>query len=144
MDTAIQNTVRKRSRSATMTDPAILIPAIGGAFRKLDPRHMIKSPVMFVVEIVATLTTILFVRDLVMGNWRIGLLVPDQSVALVHGRLRQFRRSRRRGRGKAQADSLRQTRTDTLAKLMDASRNSWRHCRRDRAEARRRGPRRGG
>ena len=51
---------------------------------------------MFVVEIVATLTTILFFRDLVTGGRRSRLLVPDQSLALVHGGVRQFRRSRRR------------------------------------------------
>ena len=59
---------RHRSSFATITDPAILIPAIGGAFRKLDPRLMIRNPVMFVVEVVATLTTILFVRDVAAGN----------------------------------------------------------------------------
>ncbi len=62
----------KRAHAATMTDPAILVPAIGGALRKLDPRHMIKSPVMFVVEIVATLTTFLFLRDLIKGHGGLG------------------------------------------------------------------------
>ena len=52
---------------ATLTDPAILVPAIGQAFRKLDPRLMVKNPVMFAVEVVATLTTLLFLRDLVIG-----------------------------------------------------------------------------
>ena len=63
MDTVVQNPlgvegVRKRT-STTMTDPAILFPAIGASFKKLNPRHMIGNPVMFVVEIVAALTTIL-------------------------------------------------------------------------------------
>ena len=60
--------VRKRTSVASITDPQILVPAIGGAFAKLNPRHMIASPVMFVVEIVATLTTILFLRDLFTGG----------------------------------------------------------------------------
>ena len=66
---------RKRS-ATTMTDPAILIPAIGDAFKKLDPRHMVRNPVMFVVEVVAALATILLVRDLVSG--RAGLLFEIQ------------------------------------------------------------------
>ena len=52
---------------ATMTDPAILMPAVGQAFRKLDPRLMVRNPVMFAVEVVATLTTLLFLRDLATG-----------------------------------------------------------------------------
>ncbi|TAL03218.1 MAG: potassium-transporting ATPase subunit B, partial [Rhodospirillaceae bacterium] len=58
---------RKRMPVTTMTDPAILGPAIGGAFKKLNPRLMIRNPVMFVVEVVAALTTLLFIRDLVTG-----------------------------------------------------------------------------
>jgi K+-transporting ATPase ATPase B chain len=111
----------KRAHAATMTDPAILIPAIRGAFKKLDPRHMIKSPVMFVVEIVATLTTVLFLRDLIMGNG--GLVFSFQinlwlwfTVVFAN-----FAEAVAEGRGKAQADSLRQTRTDTMAKLVDGT-----------------------
>ena len=89
-------TIRKKTSVATLTDPAIFFPALGGAFRKLNPRSMIRNPVMFVVEIVAALTTILFIRDLVTGAGGLGLLVSDQSVALVHGAVRQFRGSRRR------------------------------------------------
>ncbi len=46
-----------------LLDKDILIPAIGASFRKLDPRAMARNPVMFVVEVVAALTTVLFVRD---------------------------------------------------------------------------------
>ena len=59
---------KSRKRTSSITDPKILVPAIGGAFRKLDPRLLIRNPVMFVVEVVATLTTILFFRDLVTGG----------------------------------------------------------------------------
>ncbi len=63
---------RKRMSVATMTDPKILGPAVLDAFKKLDPRVMIHNPVMFTVEVVATLTTILFVRDIVSGNGGLG------------------------------------------------------------------------
>jgi len=68
-------TVRKMNKLmpvATMLDPKIVIPAIGSSFRKLDPRLMVKSPVMFVVEIVAALTTVLFIRDLAAGGENLG------------------------------------------------------------------------
>ena len=64
-----------------MLDPAILVPAIGQAFHKLDPRLMIKNPVMFVVEVVATLTTVIFVRDLVTGGRLARLHLPDHPLA---------------------------------------------------------------
>ena len=48
----------------SLFDPAIIVPAIGDSFRKLHPRILVRNPVMFVVEIVTVLTTILFVRDL--------------------------------------------------------------------------------
>jgi len=56
------------SKSASIMDARILWPAIGGAFRKLDPRTLIKNPVMFVVAVVSALTTVLFVRDLITGG----------------------------------------------------------------------------
>jgi K+-transporting ATPase ATPase B chain len=64
--------LRKRMSATTLTDPKILGPAIVDAFRKLDPRLMVKNPVMFTVEVVATLTTVLFVRDLVTGQGGLG------------------------------------------------------------------------
>ena len=90
---------RKRNRqtpAATMLDPKIVGPAIGSAFVKLDPRMMVKNPVMFVVEVVAALTTVIFLRDLVTGGERPRLYLSDHPVAVVHGAVRQFRRSRGR------------------------------------------------
>ena len=60
--------LQKRAPVSTMLDPKIVVPAIGSAFVKLDPRLMIKNPVMFVVEVVAALTTVIFLRNLVMGG----------------------------------------------------------------------------
>src|SRR5262249_42747193 len=59
----------------TGLDRAIIAVAIGNAFRKLDPRSLAKNPVMFVVEVVSILTTVLLVRDLVAGNGGIGFTV---------------------------------------------------------------------
>ena len=131
MDTTIQKPLgveptRKRMPVATMTDPAILIPAIGGAFRKLNPRHMIANPVMFVVEIVASLTTVLFIRDLVSGAGHLGFAFQINLWLWFTVVFANFAEAVAEGRGKAQADSLRRTKTDTMAKLLDVGSAQYR------------------
>src|SRR5258708_39251963 len=64
--------LQKQAPVSAMLDPKIVMPAIGSAFVKLDPRVMIKNPVMFVVEVVAALTTVVFLRDLVTGGASLG------------------------------------------------------------------------
>src|SRR6185437_6422571 len=59
---------QRRNEPMSLLDGAILVPAIGAAVRKLDPRTLAGNPVMFVVEIVALLTTVFFLRDLVTGG----------------------------------------------------------------------------
>ena len=81
----------------SLFDPAILIPAVRQAFVKLDPRHLMRNPVIFVTEVVAALVTLFFLRDLVDGQRRCGLLRPDRHMALVHRALRHLRGSRGRG-----------------------------------------------
>jgi K+-transporting ATPase ATPase B chain len=117
------NTTRKRS-STTMTDPAILIPAIWGAFKKLNPRHMIANPVMFVVEVVATLTTVLFIRDLILGRADIGFSFQINLWLWFTVVFANFAEAVAEGRGKAQAASLRRTKTEANAKLLDGA--NWR------------------
>ena len=68
----MEHKIRKRMPVANMMDRNVLIPAIGEAFLKLDPRKMARNPVMFVVEIVATLTTVLFIRDIAIGTGDLG------------------------------------------------------------------------
>jgi len=118
--------VRKKTPAASVTDPQILVPAIGGAFAKLHPRHMIANPVMFVVEIVTTLTTILFLRDLFTGGAH--LLFSFQINLWLWFTLvfANFSEAVAEGRGKAQAATLRKTRSETNAKLLGRGGNSWR------------------
>src|ERR1700687_1752767 len=121
--------LQKRMPVSAMLDPKIVIPALGSAFAKLDPRLMIKNPVMFVVEVVAALTTVIFLRILVTGGgggkslgftfqiilwlW-FTVLFPNSPEALAEGR------------GKAQAESLRRTRTESQAKLLSGSDKAYR------------------
>ena len=83
---------KMRESQSTMLDPAILLPAIGQSFVKLNPRLMIKNPVMFVVEIVAALTTVIFLRDLGTGGGASRLHLPDHPLALGDRAVRQLRR----------------------------------------------------
>ena len=103
--------------SATLTDPKILIPAIGNAFKKLDPRQLARNPVMFVVAVVTGLTTILFLRDL--ANGKAGGFGFQINLWLWFTVLfANFAEAVAEGRGRAQADSLRRTRSDTMAKTL--------------------------
>ncbi|MGB8278470.1 MAG: potassium-transporting ATPase subunit KdpB [Methylovirgula sp.] len=113
--------IRKRMPVTSMTDPKILVPAIGEAFRKLDPRIMIRNPVMFTVEVVASLTTILFLRDLVRGAGHYGFSFQINLWLWFTVVFANFAEAVAEGRGKAQAESLRRTKTETTAKLLYAA-----------------------
>jgi len=103
-------------RSGSILDWAIVGPAIGHSFAKLDPRTLVRNPVMFVVEIVAALTAVLLVRDFATG--RGGLLFEAQIVFWLWFTVlfANFAEAVAEGRGKAQAEALRKTRTETMAK----------------------------
>src|SRR6266550_3784137 len=58
--------IRKRMPVSALLDPKIVVPAISSAFVKLDPRTLMKNPVMFVLEIVTALTTVIMVGDIVL------------------------------------------------------------------------------
>jgi K+-transporting ATPase ATPase B chain len=105
-------------KQSSITDPAILIPAVGHAFLKLDPRKMARNPVMFVVEIVATLTTFLFIRDWLHGAAHLGFAFQINLWLWFTVLFANFAEAVAEGRGKAQAESLRRTRSDTLAKVL--------------------------
>ena len=99
-------------------DGAILKRAVFDAAAKLDPRKLVRNPVIFVTEVVAALVTVLFVREVANG---IGNpLFSGQIAAWLWFTVlfANFAEAVAEGRGKAQADALRRTRTDTLAKLL--------------------------
>ncbi|NUO15526.1 MAG: potassium-transporting ATPase subunit B, partial [Planctomycetaceae bacterium] len=110
--------IRKRMPVAAMADPAILVPAIGEAFKKLDPRVMIRNPIMFVVEVVAALTTLLFLRDLATGGGNLGFAFQINLWLWITVLFANFAEAVAEGRGKAQAASLRKTKTEAKAKLL--------------------------
>ncbi len=107
-----------RSKEISVFDPAIIGPAIGSSFAKLDPRVQIRNPVMFVVEIVAILTTLILLRDLVFGGSRLGFSFQVILWLWFTLLFANFAEAVAEGRGKAQADALRRTRTETDAKRL--------------------------
>jgi K+-transporting ATPase ATPase B chain len=111
--------LRKRTPVTALTDPKIVLPAIGSAFAKLDPRVMMKNPVMFVVEVVAALTTVIFLREWMNGGGEhLGFTFQIIVWLWFTVLFANFAEAVAEGRGKAQAASLRQTREDTKAKLI--------------------------
>ena len=96
-------------------DPTILRPALLQAVRKLDPRLMWRNPVMFVVEIVSTMTTILLLRDLLTGAPHPGFALQINLWLWFTLLFANFAEAVAEGRGKAQAASLRRAKTEAMA-----------------------------
>src|SRR5215468_7247881 len=96
--------IRKRVPVSALFDPKIVVPAIGAAFVKLDPRTLAKNPVMFVLEIVTALTTVLLVRDVANGSnvqFELQIVIWLWFTVLFAN----FAEAVAEGRGKAQADT---------------------------------------
>jgi potassium-transporting ATPase ATP-binding subunit len=106
-----------QARSLSLFDPSILGPAVGDAFKKLDPRTLWRNPVMFVVEIVSLATTILFVRDLIAGSGA-GFSGQISLWLWVTVLFANFSEAVAEGRGKAQAATLRRTQSQAVAKRL--------------------------
>ncbi|MFG7489357.1 potassium-transporting ATPase subunit KdpB [Methylorubrum rhodesianum] len=105
-------------QTQSLFSAALVGPALLGSLTKLDPRAMIRNPVMFVVEVVAALTTLLFLRDLATGGS--DLFFSGQIILWLWFTLlfANFAEALAEGRGKAQAESLRRTRTEMTAKRL--------------------------
>src|SRR4030081_3313292 len=113
--------LRKQMPVSALFDPKIVLPAIGSAFVKLDPRVLIKNPVMFVLEIVTALTTVILIRDLVTGGANFAFEFQIVLWLWFTVLFANFSEAIAEGRGKAQADALRRQRTETQAKLLSGS-----------------------
>ena len=110
--------MRKQMPVSALFDPKIVVPAIGSAFIKLDPRTLMKNPVMFVLEVVTALTTVILIRDIVTGGANLGFEFQIVVWLWFTVLFANFAEAVAEGRGKAQADALRRTRTETQAKLL--------------------------
>jgi len=109
-----------RSKKRSLFEPSIVKKALWDSFRKLSPVHQIKSPVMFVVEVGSVLTTLLYFHAILTGKGEASpAFILQISVWLwITVLFANFAESMAEGRGKAQAESLRQTRRDVMAKRL--------------------------
>ena len=110
-----------KKQNQKMMTPDIMRQALIGSFAKLDPRYMIKNPVMFVVEIGFVIALILtIVPDLFGGGGQRTYNLIVSVILFVTVLFANFAESVAEGRGKAQAASLKKTQKDTEARLLQA------------------------
>ena len=106
------------AKAHSIFDPAIIVPAIGQSFVKLNPATLVRNPVMFVTEVGAAVTTVL----LLLGGRgdSIGFLLQITLWLWFTVLFANFAEAMAEGRGKAQADTLRKARTETFANRIKA------------------------
>ncbi len=112
-------TIASRPRRKLFTKD-IMVPALWASFRKLDPRVQIRNPVMFVVEVGSAITTGIFLADLFRGRtdglWFTGVVALWLWLTVVFANLAE---AVAEGRGRAQANALRATRSEMMARRLD-------------------------
>ncbi|TMA93838.1 MAG: potassium-transporting ATPase subunit KdpB [Deltaproteobacteria bacterium] len=110
-----------RLKERSLFDPEIMRPAIWESFRKLAPQHVIKNPVMFVVEIGSVLTTLILLRDLIAptaGSQPLWFTFNVSFWLWFTVVFANFAEAVAEGRGKAQAATLRKMRKETNARRL--------------------------
>ena len=117
----------KETRSTSLFDRAILSRAAVDAFAKLHPARMMKNPVMFIVE-VGALATILFLFPGLAPKGLFGFQLQIVFWLWATVLFANFAEAVAEGRGKAQADALRKTKTDTIARrITGTGQPRWRN-----------------
>ena len=108
--------------SASIFSREITLEAIRDSFPKLDPRQQVKNPVMFIVELGSVITTVIFILDLARGHtgqlWFVAVIAVWLWLTVLFA---NFAEAIAEGRGKAQANALRATRTTTIAHASSTS-----------------------
>jgi len=110
----------KDRKAPGFLDPAILLPAARDAVLKLDPRQLLRNPVIFVTEVVAAVVTVLFVRDLVTGAAETGFSGQISAWLWFTVLFATFAEAVAEGRGRAQADSLKRTKSELTARRLSS------------------------
>ena len=114
----------RTNRELSLLDPRLLRPALGQALAKFDPRHLARNPVIFVTAVVALLSTVMLVTDLVDQGGNAGVIGQIALWLWATILFANVAEALAEGRGKARADSLRATQKETparrLATLADA------------------------
>ena len=103
-------------RARPLTDPEILKRAVRDSFIKLNPVTLLKNPVIFVVEVGAAITTVFLARDIAIGASGIGFPLQIALWLWFTVLFANFAEAMAEARGKAQADTLRKAKAETMAK----------------------------
>ncbi|HEX4231609.1 MAG TPA: potassium-transporting ATPase subunit KdpB [Bryobacteraceae bacterium] len=106
----------KLSRSRALFDPEIVRRALRESFVKLNPAGLLKNPVIFVVEVGAALVTAYLIRDIATGGANIKFEIQIALWLWFTVLFANFAEAMAEARGKAQADTLRKTKTDSVAR----------------------------
>jgi K+-transporting ATPase ATPase B chain len=109
------------AKSRSLWDPKIVRKALVDSLIKLSPRTMMRNPVMFVVEIGSVVTTVLLVRDALAGKPGFGFNLQITLWLWFTVLFANFAEAMAEGRGKAQAETLRKARSETMAKRLLAN-----------------------
>lgn len=112
---------KRLARSRPLFDREIVNRAVRASFVKLNPLTLLNNPVMFVVEAGAALTTVFLLRDVFIGAPGIGFSVQIALWLWFTVLFANFAEAMAEARGKAQADTLRKTKTDASAKRLVSS-----------------------
>ncbi|HYR84593.1 MAG TPA: potassium-transporting ATPase subunit KdpB [Terriglobia bacterium] len=111
-----QQLISRGTRTRPLFDAEILGRATRDSFVKLNPMHVAKNPVIFVVEVGAALTTVFVIKDAVTDAGGLGFGIQISLWLWFTVLFANFAEAMAEARGKAQADALRKTKTDTVAK----------------------------
>src|SRR5215472_9324832 len=106
---------KKLVRARPLFDPEILLRALKDSFIKLNPMTLMKNPVIFVVEVGAALVLLFLIRDAATGRGNVGFELQIDLWLWFTVLFATFAEAMAEARGKAQAESLRKTKTDTTA-----------------------------
>ena len=113
-----------RPQETSLFSATIVNTAIVDSFKKLDPRLLARNPVMFTTGVVAVLCTVLLARDMAVGGQYVGVVGQIAAWLWFTVLFANFAEAVAEGRGKAQAESLRKTKTESIARkiaTMDAT-----------------------
>jgi potassium-transporting ATPase ATP-binding subunit len=112
---------KKLGRARPLFDPEIVRRAATASFSKLNPVTLLKNPVMFVVEVGAAITTVFLIRDIFTGATGLGFQIQIALWLWFTVLFANFAEAMAEARGKAQADTLRKSKTDVIAKRLTAA-----------------------
>jgi potassium-transporting ATPase ATP-binding subunit len=112
---------KKLARARPLFDPQIVGRAVRASFVKLNPVTLLKNPVMFVVEVGAALTALFLIRDIVAGGESVGFQLQITLWLWFTVLFANFAEAMAEARGKAQAETLRKSKTDVLAKRLTSA-----------------------